>query len=170
MELLTVADFEEIYEILENSFPENERRGKERQRALFSDGRYRVYGKKEDGRLVAFIAVWELSKVNFIEHFAVSPSHRGKGMGRELLLELTGGMGGRFCLEVEPPDCDIAKRRIAFYERCGFFFHGYDYTQPPMDIGREAIPLRIMTSFPSLSENDFKALRDLLYREIYKVI
>ena len=170
MQRLTVNDFEEIYEILESGFPENERRGKERQRALFNDPRYRVYGKKHEGSLVAFIAVWELSDYIFIEHFAVKEELRGLGIGGKMLSELKKLYNKPLCLEVEPPESDITKRRIDFYERCGFFLHGYDYIQPSMDVGRAPIPLRIMTSFPALSEGDFKALRDLLYKEVYKVI
>ncbi|MBR7146301.1 MAG: GNAT family N-acetyltransferase, partial [Oscillospiraceae bacterium] len=52
--------------------------------------------------------------------FAVREDCRGSGIGSELLDELIGTLPHPICLEVEPPETEIAKRRIAFYERNGF--------------------------------------------------
>lgn len=166
---LTINDFDEIFNIMEASFPVDEYRTREGQRALFCDPRYRVYGKKQDGRLIGFIALWELDGLNFIEHFAVRSDLRGGGIGSRLICEVLKGIDGTVCLEVEPPTDEITRRRIAFYERGGFVYNGYDYTQPAMAAGKNPIPLRVMTYREKLSFARFEQLRDSLYKNIYKV-
>ena len=52
----------------------------------------------------------------------------------------------RICLEVELPETEMAARRIGFYERNGFYYNDYFYMQPPIAEGRNAIPLRLMTT------------------------
>ena len=72
-------------------------------------------------------------------------------------------------LEVEPPETDIAARRIEFYKRNGFYFNNYDYTQPSMAVGQPSIPLRIMSFSRPLSQAEFVQVKDTLYSGVYKV-
>ncbi len=170
MQRLTVNDFEEIFSILKSSLPPDEYRTKENQLKLFNDPRYRVYGRKSQGTLVAFIAVWELSDYIFIEHFAVKEELRGLGIGSEMILELKKLYQKPFCLEVELPINESNCRRIAFYRRLGFSLFDYDYTQPAMDAGKSPIPLKIMATALTPSEKEFNLLKNMLYKEIYKII
>ena len=170
MTRLTIDDFEQIFDIMEASFPSDEYRTKQGQRALFCDPRYYVFGKKQAGRLVGFIALWQLDSLVFIEHFAVCPDLRGGGIGSALICEVLKDAKKTVCLEVEPPCDDITRRRIGFYKRCGFVFNDFDYTQPAMADGKNPIPLRIMTYKEALLEPQFNNLRDVLYKDIYHVV
>ena len=99
--------------------------------------------------LAAFFAVWELENLAFIEHFAVDARCRNGGLGAGLLQELLQGLGVQTVLEVEPPDHEMAVRRIHFYERNGFVLNPYeDYVQPALSEEAKDLPLRIMT-YPS---------------------
>ena len=81
LELLNVDRFDEMYGIMEYSFPESERRSREGQRKLFADPRYKVAAQSDErGRLEAFLAYWQLEKVTFLEHFAVAADLRGAGL------------------------------------------------------------------------------------------
>ena len=63
----TINDFEEIYAIMEESFPSDERRTKEEQYGVFSEPFYKMYVHKDkNSRIKAFIAVWEFDKFLFI--------------------------------------------------------------------------------------------------------
>ena len=62
----------------------------------------------------------------------------------------------------------MAKRRIAFYERNGFFLNKYDYIQPPMSKGKNPVPLLVMTSGGKVSAKRFDEIKKCLYREVYK--
>ena len=160
-------EFDAAYAILEESFPSDERRPKNGQKALFSKEEYRMYGVKENGTLCGFCAVWTFPEFLFLEHLAVTETHRSRGLGAAMLRELCGM--GRVVLEVEPPETELARRRIGFYERCGFFYNDYDYTQPPIFEGKQPIPLRIMTYGGAVCEAEFCAIRDVLYSRVYHV-
>ena len=63
------------------------------------------------------------------------------------------------CLEVELPEGELEKRRISFYERNGFCYNPYPYTQPSIAPGREPIPLRIMTYQRTVTEAEYQKIK-----------
>lgn len=169
MERATIERFEEIYAIMEESFPSDERRIKEEQRDVFSEPAYKVYvHKDETEKIRAFIAAWEFDGFLFVEHFAVDKTMRNLGIGAKMLRELIDSTDKRICLEVEPPLSEMPKRRIAFYERNGFSLNGYEYYQPPMSKGKNAIPLMIMTTGGKAEREQYDNIRLMLYKYVYK--
>ena len=165
----TIKDFEEIYTIMEESFPSDERRVKEEQRAVFLEPFYKIYAYKDKNeRIKAFIAAWEFDEFLFVEHFAVDKTMRNLGIGAKMLRELIDSTDKRICLEVEPPLSEMPKRRIAFYERNGFSLNGYEYYQPPMSKGKNAIPLMIMTTGGKAEREQYDNIRHTLYKYVYK--
>ena len=167
LEKLDRNDFEEIFHIMEQSFPADERREKEGQKKLLEEEKYELLGVKKEGRLLAFMAVWNFAEFVFIEHFAVDERARNSGIGGKMLEALSGQKAGKVVLEVELPEDSLKKRRIAFYNRHGFVFNGYPYIQPPMGADRHAIPLRIMSAPEPLSEEEFQTVRAKLYENVY---
>jgi len=172
LQRLTVSDFESFFALMELSFPTTERRTKEDQRALFdAEAAYRVYGLQNSAthKVEAFLAVWDLDGILFVEHFAVDPTLRGQGIGSRLLAELAKMTDKPLCLEVEPPCTDLAIRRIAFYKRNGFFLNEFPYLQPSLAKGEPPIPLMVMTLGKALSKEEFEQVREELYRKVYHV-
>lgn len=167
-ERFTKQDLEMIYSLMEKSFPSDEYRTKAATGALFDDPAYRVIGRRDGDKICAIAAMWELESFLFIEHLAVDPEMRCGGIGQSLLREAMEESKLHVCLEVELPETDIARRRIGFYERNGFFLNDYPYYQPPMAEGKSKVPLLIMTSGRRISPDEFASLRDLLYRKVYK--
>lgn len=161
--LIKTNNFDSVYRIMEESFPTDERRPYLEQKSLLLDPRYSIY--EDNG---GFLCVWEFDEFIFIEHFAVDKQKRNSGIGSKLLAEFLENSEKLVCLEVEPPDTEIAKRRIGFYERNGFFLNEYDYFQPPISKGKNIVPLMIMTSGKKIPKGVFDKLRDTLYKEIYK--
>lgn len=171
IERLSEADFDQVFSLMERSFPEDERRDYNGQRELFSEPAYNLYAKRspEDDGLQAFLALWELGDMAYIEHFAVDPQCRNGGLGGKILQKVIEESQTRIVLEVEPPETEMAARRIGFYERNGFTYNDYLYMQPPIAEGRNAIPLRLMTTGGALDEAEFSGIRDLLYEKVYGV-
>jgi ribosomal protein S18 acetylase RimI-like enzyme len=161
-------EFDRVFEIMEISFPRDERRPYDEQRALLDVEDFRILTYGEDSPY-AFMAVWELDDFTFLEHFATHPDHRNHGLGEKMLKELISLSNKPICLEVEPPANEISHRRIGFYERCGLYLNLYPYTQPSISNGRSPVPLMIMTSGSQISESTFNKLRSNLYRKVYKV-
>ena len=170
LQLLDKEEFHRVYEIMEKSFPKEEIRSYEGQRALLEREDYRLYGETElSGKVVGFLAVWELSGILFIEHFAVEAEARNCGLGSRLLRELQDRYALPMCLEVELPTDELTRRRIGFYERNGFAFNDFPYKQPSLGEGRDPVPLRLMTTGGGLQPEEFQRVRELLYTMVYGV-
>ncbi len=168
---LNDTDFDKIYNIMEESFPTDEYRTYQEQKELLSNPQYCIYVLPdfETKGIRAFIAVWNFDHFAYIEHFAVNPAYRNSGIGSSMLQEMIKLLSCMICLEVELPDNDICKRRIRFYERNGFFINDYRYIQPPISHGRNSLPLKIMTSGNTITEEKFNEIKTMLYKYVYKV-
>jgi len=166
IEKLDIKEFDTVYDLMERSFPLEEYRPYEGQKALLCDPSYGIYVTKEKGKILGFGAVWQMEEWLFLEHLAVDPQCRNQGIGGQLLGHFA---AKRCCLEVELPENDIARRRIGFYERNGFFLNGYPYMQPSLGEDRDPVPLRIMTSEGTIAPEEFTRLKKLLYSRVYGV-
>ena len=169
MDILSINDFDRIYEIMEKSFPFNEVRLKEGQRALFENENYMVFGLIEGDIITSVAAVWELDEIIFLEHLATDPNYRNQGRGKLLLEEIIKSTDKTLCLEVEPPVDELTARRVDFYKRCGMCFNSYHYMQPALGKGLDAIKLFIMTSQNEVDENEFNKIKNALYTKVYDV-
>ncbi len=160
--------FEDFYDIMTSSFPKEERRTREGFLELIkSSEKYRIYALLDGEKLVAFFSIWELEGFTFGDHFAVSENLRNKGLGAELLKKVLQNSQLPFILEAELPDCEIAQRRQDFYTRNGFKINHFPYLLPPMQEGCQAIPMHILSYPESLSESEFKTVKETLYKEVY---
>lgn len=169
---LSRNDFDKVFKLMERSFPEDEYRTYEEQKALLDNAVYQIYiiPDSESDDIKAFIAVWEFESIAYIDHFVVNPVYRNGGIGSKMLSELANLLKKMICLEVELPDNELAARRINFYERNNFFLNEYPYMQPPISAGRESIPLLIMTSGKSVNSDEFDKIKTLLYTQVYNQI
>lgn len=164
---LKKQDFDRLFRLMQEAFPPEEYRPKEKQYAILDDESYYVAVAEADEEIIAFLAIWRLDGFDFAEHFAVDAKHRGKGIGGELLREYLKNSGRPLVLEVENVDDDISKRRIGFYQRNGLTLSDICYDQPNFQRSEKKIPLRIM-----YSENgkalDLARVKDTIFRLVYK--
>lgn len=162
--------FAQLYEILEYSFPDEERSTRSGHLFEFKDPLFRsmVF---EDGAVRGFMNYWEFEDFIYLEHFAVARELRGQGLGAKLINELRSiAPNNRIVLEAEPPkQSEIAYRRVRFYERLGFFLNKYTYLQPPYKSNDPPIPLVIMSTERELSHKEFLITRNLIYRNVYEL-
>lgn len=165
-----MIDITSVYGIMDEAFPPSEKRSFEGQKKLLEEKQYSIIPKYNLlGELVGFIAVWSFDTFNFIEHIAISKKIRGKGIGSSLLKNYIKSCNKTIVLEVEPPNNDIAIRRIKFYERLGFNLNLFYYQQPPLRDGFSYIELKIMSYPRKISEEEFLPLKKQLYKTVYKV-
>lgn len=163
--------FDQLFSLLQLSFPTSERRNYAGHLGEFAEDKFRCICYIPEA-LKGFLNYWDFGDFVYAEHFAVAPELRGQGTGSALMGELRAIVGNRtLVLEAEPPaDSDIAARRIAFYERLGFVLNEYDYIQPALIEGERPIPLVIMSSPRRLTESEYQSIRDRLYKEVYKTL
>ena len=168
LEKMNRCDFEAVFAIMEASFPPDERRPIEEQRAFLNEEGFEILVARDGDAIKGFLSVWHFEKFGYIEHFAVDSAHRNGGLGSRMLQETVTLLGGRACLEVEPPQNELTRRRVGFYGRNGFVLNEYPYVQPPISKGKEPVPLLIMSHGRALTAAEFEHCKDVLYRRVYK--
>jgi len=89
------------------------------------------YGFYDGMELAGYANVVTAGPDRLLDHFAILPEKRGRGLGATALAMLR-AVAGDFFLEVEDPDLaenerdrELRLRRIAFYQRCGVTDTGY---------------------------------------------
>ncbi len=160
--------FDQVFKMMEESFPIDEYRPYEEQKKILNNPLYCMYTLQEAEQIQAFIALWVFEDFAYIEHFAVDAQFRGGGTGSRFLQDVVKLAGKPVYLEVEPPETDMAKRRITFYQRNGFCLNLYPYMMPSYGKGRKAVPLLIMSSGGPISQETFEHLKETLYTLVYK--
>ena len=170
LEKLNEKRFDEVYRIMESSFPIDEYRPYTEQKMLLQNDLYSIYASvcPQTGTVQGFITVWEFERIAFVEHFAVASSARNSGLGSKMLQALMELLKKQICLEVELPNDEMAIRRIGFYQRNGFVLNDYEYMQPSISAGRKPIPLKIMTTESGIDEAMFQKIKSLLYTYVYQ--
>ncbi|MGM9800858.1 MAG: GNAT family N-acetyltransferase [Candidatus Limisoma sp.] len=137
-----------IRNLYESAFPRDERRDFEDFKSLLAapKSHFSVYAFFEDDVFAGFASCWRWDGFCYLEHFAVEERMRNGGRGARYLSELVRRMSLPMIIEVEPPEDDLSRRRIGFYERNGFrLAEGIDYVQPPYSPDRKSMRLMLMT-------------------------
>lgn len=117
---------EDVRNIYLSSFPEEERIPFETLLSMACGDGCDFYRIMVDDVLCGISYVVESPELVFLLYLAVSPDHRGEGIGSDVLWMIKSGCAGRrLFLNIEPVDeyCDnIGQRlrRLRFYERNGF--------------------------------------------------
>lgn len=150
------ADFKIVEPLYVASFPAEERRDVKdlTERALdCSDPFFSLQVIEDDGTIAGFVTMWRLPLVDYIEHLAIEPAKRGKGIGAQAITMIKEKTTRPILLEVERPELApnkaLAERRIAFYNRLGFsVIDSYDYIQPPYAKNLPEVPMLLMSDKP----------------------
>lgn len=164
---ITNEIFERFYNLLENSLPRVEFRSKENQKKLTKKHVYEILVCKQNKTIIGAIAFWHLDKFIFIEHFVIDENYRNLGIGTKMLEFIKNEFNSTVILEVELPYNEMNKRRIAFYERNGFYYNDFEYFQVPLNTGDEPLPLKIMSCPKSISKDEFESVRNALKKAVY---
>ncbi len=164
-----LKNFNKAWKIYEEAFPEDERRSLSQQTMLMESPMYSFKYLYDCEELAGFLTYWNLDGFVYIDHFAISRILRGNGLGEKALADFLLHQNQDVVLEVEKPENETAKKRIAFYERLGFFLNEYDYLQPAFSDNKRPVPLLIMSRPSSLSRNGFEKIKEILYRDVYSL-
>lgn len=165
---LSKEEFDKIFKLMQESFPESEYRPYEKQLKLLSLDNYKIHTKYDENKnLIAFIALWDFPNFIFIEHLAVSPLCRGKGTGTKVMKEIIKNYKKPIVLEIEPPKNDITIKRCKFYERLGFHICDYEYYQEPLRKGDKELRLNLMSCPYPLNKDNFEYVSRYIRQHVY---
>lgn len=165
---LAPAERARLVALYEGSFPEEERRASEQ---LFGEHQpeglelYIIY-EQEGKRMLGFVSLWAMQGFRFVEHFALFPELRSRGYGAEVLRWLQSLEAEPIVLECEHPGEEMARRRLGFYERCGFVVIDSDYQQAPYGEGLPWVPMLLLAygKAPAL-----EAIKKQIYLKVYGI-
>ena len=162
--------YENIYRLYHSSFPVEERRNwVDIELILNTDKRFNMFVFSSENEFSGFLTFWKFENFVYVEHFAVSDSIRGQGIGSQIIKSFRDEQKSPIVLEVELPETPVAVRRIAFYEKLGFKVISKPYLQPPYDGKSDFLPLLLMSTNPHFAQENFEHIRETLYTEVYKV-
>lgn len=158
--------FEDSLAIYRTSFPVYEQRRVQDFPVAFANPafHYEVFLNEKE-QVVAILVTWRTEAFVYLEYFAVDASLRGQGAGQRILEELRDAFPRKLILEIDPPEDEISRRRLGFYQRHGFVSNvQFDYFHPPYTDDGEPFPLLLMTHEELLDEDvyhEFVRLHDL---------
>ena len=158
----------EVDQILLQAFPPEERRELTEFHDLLDGDRLELLTAEEDRRTYGMLMVWNLDEMVFLENFAVTAASRGHGLGSRMLDFVGEYWKKPAILEVEPPQGDIERRRIGFYQRNGFHLSDFPYLMPNLRGQETPLPLLLMSRPGEMDHAAARAAAEMLYRTAYK--
>ena len=161
IELLDIAT------LYRTSFPFTERRTVESMAQYLTLPSVCFYRLFRSDSCVGMLHLWILEHVVYGEHFAIEPHFRNQGYGRQILRMVLDNLEKPILIEVEPPENELAARRLNFYEREGLFVAKKDYIQPPYQSASAEVALYLLANEPNTETlhltNTIAELREVVY-------
>lgn len=161
--------FEEVYDLYTASFPTYARRSWAELASVFSKKQnFNCCSLRNEDGFVGLICYWNFEKFVYIEHLAILPDLRNKGLGTEFIKAFIKENELPLVVETETPRTQIASQRIHFYERAGFYMISNFYMQPPYEGGQVLMSMLIMTTDYHYVNKHFNTIKNAIYKEVYK--
>jgi ribosomal protein S18 acetylase RimI-like enzyme len=161
-----VDDYMFTEKLLVESFPPDEYRCLEEQRAFVKEREnFHMNIIYRSTTPVGIISYWNFDTFTYVEHFAILPALRNCGYGAAAIKRLIEKVRS-IVLEVEKPDDETSRRRIAFYQRCGLTLCEKEYIQPAYRADSNEIPMHLMSCSVEIDKN-FEHIKSSIYREVY---
>ena len=154
-------------DLFESAFPDEERPSfedvEEREQQNFH---FEVI-TLDDDEAIGLLTYWDFDEFVYVEHFAIDEEYRGRGLGRAAFLEFMSQHTDQMVLEIELPGNDSSDCRMEFYTDMGLFANPQEYWQPSYHKSNELALRMIIMSKYELDDDDFDAMRSILYKEVY---
>ena len=148
--------WDEAWAIYQNSFPQKEIRSLEDHLQALSDPHYTADGIWSDGRLIGILYYWTLRNMSISSIWPFRPTCAvpiwAAGYWRPFCRK-----AGRIVLEIDPPETEIAVRRLRFYERLGFVRNDYHYVHPSFQRPYEPHQLVLMSYPKAMTDEECRS-------------
>lgn len=169
-ELLKLEEFDRFYQILSNNFPTKEIKEYNYMKDTFHAGLYQVLTLKDNDQIVGIMSFYQYDDFRFIDYFAIDGSLKGKGMGSKMLQYFINLDDKMVILEVEHPEDEQSKRRIAFYQRNGLYLNDrFEYFVPPVRNLKHRLYFHLMSSKRKINNIEFEKYYPLILKMVYGI-
>lgn len=155
---------QEIFNSYSTTFPEDERRDRDKFIALFNHPKVKVISVLHEAKNIGYLIIWELSNYTFVEHFEVFEEFRSQKLGSHITGYLFENYP-RIILEIEPEHLnDDAKRRYSFYQKNSFKLIDELYVQPSYGKNKNPLDLWLLANY---SPENLEEIKDEIYDIVY---
>lgn len=169
-ELLKLEEFDRFYQILSNNFPTKEIKEYNYMKDTFHAGLYQVLTLKDNDQIVGIMSFYQHDDFRFIDYFAIDGSLKGKGMGSKMLQYFINLDDKMVILEVEHPEDEQSKRRIAFYQRNGLYINDqFEYFVPPVRNLKHRLYFHLMSSKRKINNIEFEKYYPQILKMVYGI-
>lgn len=169
-ELLKLEEFDRFYQILSNNFPTKEIKEYNYMKDTFHAGLYQVLTLKDNDQIVGIMSFYQHDDFRFIDYFAIDGSLKGKGMGSKMLKYFINLDDKMVILEVEHPEDEQSKRRIAFYQRNGLYLNDqFEYFVPPVRNLKHRLYFHLMSSKRKINNIEFEKYYPQILKMVYGI-
>lgn len=155
------AGYAALLRLMEISFPQEERRSEPQHRRALTEDDFHCLLLREEGQVAGLLTYWLHRDFAFVEHLAVNPERRGRGLGHRIMHLLGEDLcpGVPIILEIEPVCDEMTARRLRFYESCGFVCLPDAHVQLPYHAGGSPLPMELLLrpcGAPAVCPPDFE--------------
>lgn len=169
-ELLKLEEFDRFYQILSNNFPTKEIKEYNYMKDTFHAGLYQVLTLKDNDQIVGIMSFYQHDDFRFIDYFAIDGSLKGKGMGSKMLQYFINLDDKMVILEVEHPEDEQSKRRIAFYQRNSLYLNDqFEYFVPPVRNLKHRLYFHLMSSKRKINNIEFEKYYPQILKMVYGI-
>lgn len=123
---LEIANINHLYD---SAFPAYEKRSFQGRQLILNHQDYYLYYFTENEVFIGFVECWKINDFYYVEHFAISSNLRGNGYGQKIL-QLLSKQVNNIILEIDPVIDEISRKRLRFYQHCGFKQNEYQHFHP----------------------------------------
>lgn len=155
-----------LLDLYVDSFPPKERRNTCDLTRMLNNREMYFSGILVDEVVVGFVVFWKFNGFLYIEHLAIYPCHRKKGIGRVVLKQLQ-KEGNPILLEVEIPFDDVSNQRVIFYQGSGFKSLPVYYNQPPYRKGESPVPMFLFSDKSDWETEILRSSIDFFQERVY---
>ena len=157
--------FDRAFALYESSFPREERRDETEQNRVLLKDDYHVDFIMDGDEFLGVMLYWETESFIYLEHFTTRAEIRNRGIGAAAL-DLLKSKGKTILLEIDPPEDEIAIRRLEFYKRNGFLMTPHYHIQAKYHLGDEDLMLKILSYPHIISPELYREFQEYMTREI----
>lgn len=150
------SDFAAAWQLYEQAFPLAERRSLScHAAAMKHEPGFVCLSLRDSLGFVGILFYWEFTQCIYIEHFAITPSRRGSGLGKRAL-QLLHLRNLPIMLEIEPVTDAATAGRLRFYEKSGYHRLTAEHYQLPYHYGGLPLLLELL-SYPGAASRTLLA-------------
>ncbi len=156
-----------VWQLYESAFPSAERRLLEQHLKAMQDTRFFPYiYTSEQSELIAICFYWDFTVFKYLEHFAVNPKLRNKGIGSKIIQSLEADTEP-IILEIEPPVDKLTIQRLKFYERNNFRQTDYKFVQLKYRKNTSDLVLDLLCN-KEMNQKLYEQFKEIIYKELRK--